>query len=98
MKYPFRVKHDGKYYKSGEDVPTGASSAPVVEVKTEAVQAVENAVKPTTDADKPEYTKSDITRMNSEKLRKLAAEVGIADADDYTGGELKKMLIERLGL
>lgn len=44
------------------------------------------------------YTKSEINRMAVDDLKKVATEVGIEDADDKTGGELKKAIIEQLGL
>lgn len=43
-------------------------------------------------------TKTDINRMSTSDLRDMASEQGIKNADEYTGSELKKMLIERLGL
>lgn len=44
------------------------------------------------------YTKTDINRMNKEDLVSLASEVGIIDAEDKNGSELKKELIEKFGL
>lgn len=46
----------------------------------------------------PEYKKSDISRMNVEDLRKLAAELGIDGAEESTGEALKAAIIEKLGL
>ena len=43
-------------------------------------------------------TKTDINRMSTSDLRDMASDQGIENADEYTGSELKKMLIERLGL
>lgn len=45
-----------------------------------------------------QYTKTDINRMNTAELQSLAAEVGIENAFDTSGGELKKLLIEHFGL
>ena len=45
-----------------------------------------------------QYTKTDITRMSTAELQELAAEVGIENAFDTSGGELKKLLIEHFGL
>jgi hypothetical protein len=50
-----------------------------------------------TNEDKP-YTKSEINRSNLAALKQIASEVGIDGADDKTGGELKKLIIEKLGL
>lgn len=44
------------------------------------------------------YTKTDINRMSTAELQTLAAEVGIDNAFDTSGGELKKLLIENFGL
>ncbi len=44
------------------------------------------------------YTKSEINRMPTAELKALAAEKGVENAKDFTGGELKKILIEMLGL
>ena len=44
------------------------------------------------------YTKSDINRMPIAKLKEVATDNGIDGVDDKTGGELKKLIIEKLGL
>lgn len=44
------------------------------------------------------YTKTEINRMTTAKLRETAKGEGIADAEELTGGELKKLLIEHYGL
>lgn len=43
-------------------------------------------------------TKSAINRMSTAELQSLAKEHGIVDADETTGGELKKILIEKFEL
>lgn len=52
--------------------------------------------------DKPteekQYTKTEINRMSTAELQTLAAEIGIDNAFDTSGGELKKLLIEYFGL
>lgn len=45
-----------------------------------------------------QYTKTDINRMTTAELQTLATEVGIDNAFDTNGGELKKLLIEHFGL
>ena len=45
-----------------------------------------------------EYTKTDINRMSTSELREVAKANGIDNAEDITGGELKKILIESFGL
>lgn len=44
------------------------------------------------------YTKTEINRMSTAELKELAKEKGIENAEDITGGELKQILIEKLGL
>lgn len=44
------------------------------------------------------YTKTDINRMSTQDLRTLAVAQGFEDVEEYTGAELKKMLIDKLGL
>lgn len=48
--------------------------------------------------EKPKISKSKIITMKASDLRSLATENGLANADDYTGTELKKWLIDKLGL
>lgn len=49
-------------------------------------------------SDFKQYTKSEINRMSTAELQSLAKENGITDAEETTGGELKKILIEKFGL
>lgn len=44
------------------------------------------------------YTKTDIKRMPLDDLKALATEKGVEGANDMTGGELKRVLIEIFGL
>ena len=44
------------------------------------------------------YTKTDINRMAAAELKELAGKQGIEGAEDMTGAELKKALIEHYGL
>lgn len=44
------------------------------------------------------YTKTDINRMSASQLQKLASESGIENANEKSGGELKKILIEKFSL
>lgn len=101
MKFDHLVKHNGVYYKPGEDVPvegnTPSAEALAVETKTEEVSEVKVEAETKTDvAPEKEYTKTEINRMSTAELRKLASKVGIENVDEYVGSELKTMLIERL--
>lgn len=44
------------------------------------------------------YTKTEINRMSTADLKKLASVQGIDNTDEFTGAELKKMLIEKMNL
>lgn len=44
------------------------------------------------------YTKTEISRMNVAELKDLAIEVGIENAMETSGSELKKLLVEHFGL
>lgn len=45
-----------------------------------------------------QYTKTDINRMSTADLRKMASNTGVENADTMTGAELKKYLISVFGL
>lgn len=45
-----------------------------------------------------QYTRTDINRMNKDDLVSLATAAGIEGAEDMSGSDLKKELIERFGL
>lgn len=51
-----------------------------------------------TESRQKQYTKTDINRMSTAELQALAADIGIENASDTNGGELKKLLIEHFGL
>ena len=44
------------------------------------------------------FTKTTINRMSTSDLQAFATEQGIDNAEELTGAELKKLLIEKLGL
>ena len=44
------------------------------------------------------YTKTEINRMPASELKALAIENGIAEAEEKSGTELKKLLIEKFKL
>ena len=75
------IKVNGKWHMAGEEI-SPANPQPVEKI--------------TENSDK-QYTKTDINRMSTADLQKLAAEVGI-DTTEKSGGELKKLLIEHYGL
>ena len=48
--------------------------------------------------EKNQYTKTEINRMSTAELQALALENDIEGAEQMTGAELKKVLIEKFGL
>ena len=84
MKYPYIVNKNGVWYPSGADVPEDISHI-TTDNLTE--KLVHNG-----------HTKTEINRMSTAELQELALENGIDGADEMTGAELKKVLIEKFGL
>ena len=84
MKYPYIVNKNGVWYPSGADVPEDTSPI-TTDNLTE--KLVHNG-----------HTKTEINRMSTAELQELARENGIDGADEMTGAELKKVLIEKFGL
>lgn len=87
MKFSHLVKYNGQYYPAGADVPVGDNS--VKEVVEDAKPIVEKQT---------DYTKTEINRLSTAELKALAKEQAIDGAEDMTGGDLKKVLIEKFGL
>lgn len=79
MVYEYKVKHKGKWYLPGENVP---------DEKEEKTFSDANSL----------FTKTEINRMSTADLQALATEQGIADADEISGADLKKILIQKFNL
>ena len=84
MKYPYIVNKNGVWYPAGADVPEDTSPI-ATDNLTEKI--VHN-----------EHTKTEINRMSTAELQELALENDIDGAEQMTGAELKKILIEKFGL
>ena len=54
--------------------------------------------KPQEEAKQNQYTKTEINRMSTAELQELALENDIDGAEQMTGAELKKVLIEKFEL
>lgn len=96
MVFKHLVKHNGKYYPAGTDVPVG--SKPVedkkfTEEKKEDFSQYMNAPEEATEVT---YTRTEINRMSTADLRELAKANGIDDG--LSGAEIKKALIKKFGL
>ena len=57
-----------------------------------------NPPEETAESEEKTYTKTEIKRMSTAELKKLAASLDIEKSDTYTGADLKKILIDKLGL
>ena len=53
---------------------------------------------PQEESKQKQYTKTEINRMSTAELQTLALENDIDGAEQMTGAELKKVLIEKFGL
>lgn len=96
MVFKHLVKHNGKYYPAGTDVPVGSKPVEdkkVTEEKKEDFSHYMNTPEETTEVT---YTKTEINRMSTADLRELAKANGIDDG--LSGAEIKKALIEKFGL
>ena len=102
MKFNHRVKFNGILYEVGQDVPmeevkseNKANTKPqeVLKTKVEEVDENRNAQRLVTSDG---YTKTEINRMSTADLKKLAKENGIDE--DLSGAEIKKALIEKFEL
>ena len=84
MIYPYIVNKNGVWYPAGADVPEDIS--PITKDNS-TEKLVRN-----------EHTKTEINRMSTAELQELALENDIEGANEMTGAELKKVLIEKFGL
>lgn len=88
MIFKHLVKYNGVYYPAGMDVPVGEIK-PVEKKVVEETVAVEQ---PKED----NLTKTDINRMSTADLKKLAKENGLDES--MSGSEIKKELIKKFEL
>ena len=84
MIYPYIVNKNGVWYPSGADVPEDTSTITTDNLTEKLVRN--------------EHTKTEINRMSTAELQELALENNIEGANEMTGAELKKVLIEKFGL
>ena len=84
MIYPYIVNKNGVWYPAGADVPED-----IIPITTDNLteKLVHNG-----------RTKTEINRMSTAELQELALENDIEGANEMTGAELKKVLIEKFGL
>lgn len=87
------MKINGVVYRAGEEIPSPDEKPVIVDERVDEKPIIVNER-----VDEKKYSKSDIKTMKAADLRVLAEENGIERPDEYTGSELKEMLIERFGL
>lgn len=88
-KYPYIVNKNGKWYPAGSEVPEDAENLKKNKEETLDLTKEEQVKK---------YTKTEIFRMSNADLQTLAKQQGIKDAEEKTGSELKKLLVQHFGL
>lgn len=81
-----RMKMGGKWYKAGDEIPS--ATKPRDDFSQHMSQPKEDKV----------YTKTDINRMSTSDLKSLAISEGIDGAEDMSGADLKKVLIDKFKL
>lgn len=94
MVYDHMVKVNGKYYRSGEDVPEIMDMAEDKSSLPFSDSDIEFEERP----EEKQYTKTDIQRMNKAELQELARNSGVESAEEMTGQELKDYLLSAFGL
>lgn len=82
MVYECKTKYKGKWYMPGEEVPEAKSPVPSDFMNPPNIT----------------YTKTEINRMSTADLQKLATEQGIENAQTTSGAELKEILIAKFNL
>lgn len=80
------MKVNGKWFYAGDEI-------------TEAEKTASDFLQYMNPPEEPKaYTKTEINRMSTAELKAFAKKHEVENADDMTGAELKKVLIEKLGL
>ena len=97
-KYPYIVNKDGTWYPAGAEVPEGAISDDNKKSEESKEKDFSELIKMPEEKENESYTKTEINRMSTADLKKLASENGIDGAEEMTGGELKKVLTDKFGL
>lgn len=97
-KYPYIVNKNGKWYPAGTEVPEGAKPVENKKVTETAKDDFSQYMNAPVDSTEATYTKTEINRMSTAELKELATSKGIEGAEDMTGADLKKVLIEKFGL
>ena len=84
MVYECKTKYKGKWYMPGEEAPEEKPPVP-----SDFMNPPKNPIT---------YTKTEINRMSTADLQKLATEHGIENAQATSRAELKEILIAKFNL
>lgn len=95
MTHRHRREREARYFASLKSSNAKRKQPKVEAPKVEVEAAPVDEVKEESNSS---YTKSDINRASTATLKEIASEVGIEGAEEKTGGELKKLIIDKLGL
>lgn len=96
MKFDHKVKYNGKWYMPGEEIEEAEKSASDFSAYMNPPE--ECGLPFVTVPNEKKYTKTEINRMSTAELKTFAKEHEVDNAKDMTGAELKKVLIDKLGL
>ena len=97
-KYPYIVNKDGIWYPAGTEVPEGAKPVENKKVTETAKDDFSQYMNAPVESAEATYTKTEINRMSTAELKELATSKRLEGAEDMTGADLKKVLIEKFGL
>ena len=77
------IKQNGRWYKAGEEIISPADFMKLPEIPAQ---------------EERKFTKTEIYQMPVKELRELATEQGIDGVEYLNGSDIKKLLIEKMGL
>lgn len=77
------IKLNGRWYKAGEEMDSPADFMNPSNIPKQ---------------EEKKFTKTEIYQMPVKELRELATEQGIDGAENLNGSDIKKLLIEKMGL
>lgn len=90
MKYNHMVNYNGQYYPAGTEVPVDDQAGAAQDIPFANEQEMADG--------QVAYTRTSISRMSTAELQQLAANVGIENALEKSGNELKKELVAYFNL
>lgn len=77
------IKKNGRWYKAGEEIISPADFMNLPEIPAQ---------------EERKFAKTEIYQMHVKELRELATKQGIDGAENLNGSDIKKLLVEKMGL